>query len=186
MRIFLATATENLVNNYTPFYQIHQLVIETGNTHTSNWYTPQENNKIKPLEITSDIAEKIKKMIIKSDLMIAEISIPSFGLGYHVCLAQMYKIPIICLYHSKYIKNISPTLKSMMNDKFSIYEYNDKNLEEIFKQALEKSIPKRTRFNFNLSQKDYQYLNILAKEHKKTKTDIIHDLISEKIGISKS
>jgi hypothetical protein len=74
----------------------------------------------------------------------------------------------------------------MMDGKFSIYEYNNKNLEEIFMQALEKSIPKRTRFNFNLSQQDYQYLNILAKEEKETKTEIIHKLITEKIRTKNS
>lgn len=184
MRIYLATATSNLINNYTPINQIHQLVLDLKHTHTTNWYKV-EDKKIIPVPSTDKTAEKIKKEIIHSDLMIAEISLPSFGLGYHVCLAKTYHIPVLCLYHTKYKQNISPTLRSMINSNFLLLEYTDQNLSEILSHGLDKLTPKKTRFNFNLSPKDFQYLNLLSQEAKKTKTEIIHDLISEKIQVEK-
>ncbi len=179
MRIYFGTATENIKHNYTPIGRIHQLVLDFGHTHTTNWYRV-ENGKILPINHTTKTAENIKNEIIKSDLMIAEISIPSFGLGYHVCLAKMYQIPVICLYHVKYKENISPTLKSMVKSNFILAEYDDSTLEKILGKSLKQLTPQKTRFNFNLSQKYYQYLNILAKETNKTKTEIIHNLIAEK------
>jgi len=180
MRIYFATATSNLVNNYTPINQIHQLILDLKHTHTTNWYKV-ENKKIIPIPSTNKTAENIKKEILRSDLMVAEMSLPSFGLGYHVCLAKTYHIPVLCLYHSKYKENISPTLKSMISGSFLLLEYNDQNIKEILSQGLDKLTPKKTRFNFNLSPKDFQYLNFLSHEAKKTKTEIIHDLITEKV-----
>lgn len=179
MRIYFGTATENIKHNHTPIARIHQLILDLGHTHTTNWYKV-ENEKITPINHTTKTAENIKNEIIKSDLMIAEISIPSFGLGYHVCLAKMYQIPVICLYHTKYKDNISPTLKSMVKDNFVLEEYDDATLKKILEKSLKQLSPHKTRFNFNLSQKYFQYLNILAKEKNKTKTEIIHDLIAEK------
>jgi hypothetical protein len=66
-----------------------------------------------------------------------------------------------------------------------LLEYDDQNLKEILAQGLEKLTPKKTRFNFNLSPQDYQYLNILAHEAKKTKTGLIHDLINDKMSQEK-
>ena len=143
------------------------------------------DKKIIPIPSTNKTAESIKKEILRSDLMVAEISIPSFGLGYHVCLAKSYHIPILCLYQSKYKENISPTLKSMISNNFLLLEYNNQNLKETLSQGLGKLTPKKTRFNFNLSPKDFQYLNLLSREARKTKTEIIHDLITEKVNIEK-
>jgi hypothetical protein len=184
MRIYLATATTNLVHNYTPINQIHQLILDLKHTHTTNWYQV-EDKKIIPIPSTDKTADKIKKEILRSDLMVAEISLPSFGLGYHVCLAKTYHIPVLCLYYTNYKKNISPTLNSMISSNFMLVEYNDQNLKEILSQGLNKLTPKNTRFNFNLNPKDYQYLNLLSQEAKKTKTEIIHDLITEKIRSEK-
>ena len=184
MRIYLATATSNLVHNYTPMTQLHQFILDLKHTHTTNWYKI-EDKKIIPIPSTNKTAESIKKEILRSDLMVAEISIPSFGLGYHVCLAKSYHIPILCLYQSKYKENISPTLKSMISNNFLLLEYNNQNLKETLSQGLGKLTPKKTRFNFNLSPKDFQYLNLLSREARKTKTEIIHDLITEKVNIEK-
>lgn len=73
----------------------------------------------------------------------------------------------------------------MVKKDFLLFEYNDQNLKEILSQGLDKLTPKTTRFNFNLSPKDYQYLTLLSHEAKKTKTEIIHDLITQKIGPEK-
>jgi len=182
MRIYLATATDNLINNYTPINKIHQMIIDLKHTHTTNWYNIKKQ-KIIPIPSTNKTAENIKNEIIRSDLVVAEISIPSFGLGYHVCLAKTYHIPVLCLYHSKYKKNISPTLKSMINKKFLLAEYSNlKDLKKILIDKLQQLTPKKHRFNFNLSTKDYLNLNILSKDLDKTKTEIIHELIREKIN----
>jgi len=180
MRIYLGTATSNLIHNFTPINQIHQTILDLGHTHTTNWYK-LENKTIVPIPSTNKTAEHIKKEIIRSDLLVAEISIPSFGMGYHVCLAKTYHIPVLCLFHSKYKENISPTLKSMISKDFLLLEYNDQNIREILIQGLTKLTPKKTRFNFNISPEDYRYLNILSHEAKITKTDLIHKLISDKM-----
>ena len=180
MRIYISVATQNIKENLTSADKIHTLVQKYGHTHTASWnvafYEGQQNF---PEERNSDL--RVKNEILRSDLMIAEISIPSFGVGYFVCLAQMYQVPVVCLYHSKYKDNVSAFLKTFSANNFLVLEYDDSNLEQVFCTAVEKSTPKKVRFNFNLRQKSYRYLNVLAKEGHKTKTKVINDIIIEKV-----
>lgn len=186
MRIFLCTATKNINKNFTPVDKIYQLVLKKGHTHTASWFTVNKN-KLKAIPPTLEMEINLKEEIIKSDLMLVEISIPSLGVGFHTCLAKMYRIPTVCLYHSKYKHNVSSYFKAITDNKlFLLLEYNDSNLEKVLTHALQKLTPKKTRFNFNLNPQYYQYLNILAKDHNKTITDILHELIAEKIERSNS
>jgi nucleoside 2-deoxyribosyltransferase len=42
-------------------------------------------------------------LIKQSDIMVAEVSSPSHGVGYEICYAESIDIPIIC-FHLKHIK----------------------------------------------------------------------------------
>jgi len=180
MRIFTSIATTNIRNNFTPVKKIHQIVEKLGNTHTNSWNTCFYQKKPLPSNIGTEV--RIKNEILKSDIMIAEISIPSFGVGYFVSLARIYKIPIVCLFHTKYKKNISVFLSAIIDNNFTLIEYNDKTLEKKLNNFLQSFTPQKKRFNFNLEQRYYQYLQKISKEKKQTITDIIHEIISEKFN----
>jgi hypothetical protein len=179
MRIYTSIATDNLKHNYTPVDKIHQIIIDSGNTHTNSWNTAfYKGTKLPPNKGTE---QRIKNEIFKSDLMIAEISIPSFGVGYFVSLARISKLPIVCLYHSKYKQNTSAFLHTIIDKDFILIEYNDSSLEERLTNALKNFIPKKKRFNFNLDEKYYRQLNRISKEKNTTITDLLHQIISKNL-----
>lgn len=72
-----------------------------------------------------EIFERDIKWLDESDVVIAEVSNPSLGVGYEICYALEHRIPTLCLYQPgifvsrMIIGNTSPYL--------SLYEYPDEN-----------------------------------------------------------
>ena len=56
-----------------------------------------------------------------SDIIIAEVTIPSLGVGYEIGLAQMMKKPILCLYRKQKNRYISAML--LGNDNIDCHYY---------------------------------------------------------------
>lgn len=65
--------------------------------------------------------------IKESDFIVAEVTNPSFGVGYEVKYAEMLNKPILCLY-KKSDKRISAMING--NRKLDVYSYN--TIEEIY------------------------------------------------------
>ena len=38
-------------------------------------------------------------LLVRSDALIAEVTVPSTGVGYEICRALVRKIPVLCLYN---------------------------------------------------------------------------------------
>ena len=64
--------------------------------------------------------------IIKSDVLIAEVSTPSLGVGYELGKAESLGKRILCLYHIPSPNNLSAMVSG--NDSFTVKHYE--NLEE--------------------------------------------------------
>lgn len=61
-----------------------------------------------------------KKIIEEADLFIAEVSVPSLGLGIEIGRAEQIGKKILCIYNNEY--NLSKSLKFVKTD---IIEYED-------------------------------------------------------------
>jgi nucleoside 2-deoxyribosyltransferase len=89
-------------------------------------------NKLKPKEIFKRDIEWLKKC----DVVIAEASNPSLGVGYEICYAMEHQIPTLCIYQSgiflsrMIVGNTSPylTLFEYQNER-SLYQKLDKFLK---------------------------------------------------------
>lgn len=175
MRIFLSTATENYIKNITLMKGILDILFKSGHTQTNSYASFMLLNR-KSKKVAGE-AKKMREAIRKSDLLLAEISLPSLGVGYNICLAQYYQLPIVCLCKKEYKKNIPDFIKNFNGQHIKIIEYTNLDLKNKLKKALILATPKKIRFNMNLGQDANNLLNILSKELKKNKTEIINDLI---------
>ncbi|MGL4497692.1 MAG: hypothetical protein ACRCU2_01400 [Planktothrix sp.] len=104
---------------------------------------PIQNPDITPREVF----EMDKTQVLNSDLVIAYLGSPSFGVGMELAYAEMHNIPIILLYERG--KNISrfprgiPTVIAEIQ--FNDYEEALEQLEHFLKQwKLNRSIPPST------------------------------------------
>ena len=85
----------------------------------------------------NDVFESLVNRIKRADLIFAEITVPSLGVGYELGYADSQDKRIICVYD----KNITPKVTTMLrgNKKLKIIPYTDideiiNNLENILKE----------------------------------------------------
>ena len=75
-----------------------------------------------------------KNIIENSDLFIAEVSVPSLGLGIEIGRAEQIGKKILCIYNNEY--NLSKSLKFVKTD---IIEYEDeKDMVKKLKEYIQK------------------------------------------------
>lgn len=114
--------------------------------HASKWeykeklYEPIKNSKIYEenevfLPHDSENAINSKEQIKESDLVIAEVSVPTIGLGIELGWAEYTETPILCIYKKGY--EYSSSLKFITKN---IIEYDDeqdmiKKIEEFLKEC---------------------------------------------------
>lgn len=106
----------------------------SGFNYKDELYKPLRNsnlynthNFILPHEKRGD-AVNSKKIISECDLVIAEVSYPSTGLGIELGWAEMIKIPVICLHRES--RKISSSLPVLFENIIS-YKSEDNLLEKI-------------------------------------------------------
>ena len=68
------------------------------------------------------IFERDVKWLKSSDVMVADVTMPSLGVGYEIGFAETLDIPILCLFNPKYKKALSAMVSG--NKKLICKEYN--------------------------------------------------------------
>lgn len=124
-----------------------------------------------------DRFKELKKSIKEADLLILEVSIHSLSMGYWLQKAIELNKPVIALY----LKDYDPKfLEGVKDDKFQLIEYEESEIEEVLKEAIEKAIQSQdTRFNFFISPSHQAYLDWIAKERKIPRSVFLRRLIDE-------
>jgi nucleoside 2-deoxyribosyltransferase len=119
--------------------------------------------------------------IAKADVIIAEITQPSFGVGYQVAYAVQLKKPVLILRRKDANKD---SFASGINNVNAHYqEYEDKTLEKITEKFLDDNdiATKDMRFNFFIDRKIYNYLRWSALRTGRTKAAILRELVEREI-----
>ena len=63
------------------------------------------------------------KWLQSADIVVAEVTTPSLGVGYELGIAEKLNIPVLCLYRQKYEKNLSAMVKG--NTIFTCRKYKE-------------------------------------------------------------
>ena len=80
-----------------------------------------------------DIFYRDRKWLNSADVLLAEVSTPSLGVGYEIGIAEAQRKPILCLYKKSIDKRLSAMIKGNNYIKFN--EYQDiNNIKDILKK----------------------------------------------------
>lgn len=121
--------------------------------------------------------KELTRMKKTADLVIAEISKQSLGIGQEIALALSMNKPVIGLYEKGHKPHV---LRDEGGDLLLLSEYTDKNLVEIIDDALEyASSHQDVRFNFFISPAIGNYLDWIAKEKKIPRSVYLRTLIEK-------
>lgn len=133
MNIYFAGAIRGGREKVNDYVKIVNKLQEIGNVLTTHVADTNLSNKGENNLSLKEIYDRDVEWLKSSELIVAEISIPSLGIGYELGLAESLGKKVICLYDI----NSDKTLSAMIggNDNFEIVKYN--SIDEVL-EYLEK------------------------------------------------
>ncbi len=86
-----------------------------------------------------DVYSRDMKWLRAADLVVAEVTVPSLGVGYELGMATSLRKPTLCLYHeSKDLSALSNLIRGVREPEFSVRLYeSDTQVEIIISEFLE-------------------------------------------------
>lgn len=86
-----------------------------------------------------EIFERDLTWLRRADVIVAEVSTPSLGVGYEIAMAEQLGKPVLCLHHELHDRRLSAMLAG--NPRLVVREYRssvelEKHLEEFFSVSI--------------------------------------------------
>jgi len=128
--------------------------------------------------------ERILKWINQCDVVVAESSYPSMGVGYEISLALEKSKPVVVLYEEGHAPHLLEGLKS---DKLLVLKYELDDIKGVIEDAIDYASDQAdTRFNFFISTKHQNYLDWIAKVKKTPRAVHLRRLLEKDMEVNKS
>lgn len=157
------------------YEKIAKCIDQAGGKILFNWL--RDKKKLSPQEVFNEATEGIKS----ADVLVAEISIPSTGVGQQIAYSISNKIPVIALVN-KDAKKPSRFTLGTESELLHIINYDEANLTNQLKNIFEKlRTQKFIKFNFISTRKINDYLEIKSKKLNLSKSEFLRSLIDAKI-----
>jgi len=116
----------------------------------------------------------------QADLVMFEVSSPSFGVGQEMDYALRENKQVVALYTSG---NNPHLLLDEGSDHLVLAEYSLKNLRKVLREAMEQSQNKMdVRFNFFIPQTMIRYLDWISKTRKLPRAVFLRGLVEEEMA----
>ena len=127
MNIYFAGAIRGGRERVNDYARIVKKLQEYGEVLTVHVADSNLGNKGEKDLTAKQIYERDIEWLKKSDLVIAEVSIPSLGIGYELGTAEKFGKKVICFYDNNSKTNLSAMIGG--NENFTIVKYN--TIEEV-------------------------------------------------------
>ena len=80
-------------------YRFMYDMLEEAGAEVLCWHVADpELEKVEMRMTEEEIYARDMNLLVKSDALIAEVTVPSTGVGYEICRALVQGIPVLCLY----------------------------------------------------------------------------------------
>lgn len=80
-------------------YRFMYDVLEEAGAEVLSWHVADPELEEKESKMTEqEIYDRDMGLLERSDALIAEVTVPSTGVGYEICRALVRKIPVLCLH----------------------------------------------------------------------------------------
>ncbi len=74
-------------------------ILKEAGSEVLSWHVADpELEKTEMTMTEEEIYIRDMNLLVKSDALIAEVTVPSIGVGYEICGALVQEIPVLCLY----------------------------------------------------------------------------------------
>jgi len=186
INVHFITAKKNVVNDIETLRNISNIITDQKHHLLDDWVEAAYERRVnkKDDSLTGDwskIYSSNIENIAKADVVIAETTYDTFGVGYQVAVAVHQKKPVLLLRHEDAQADSYAT--GVIDAWVQRASYNDDNLESVLKKFLDENdiITKDMRFNFFIDRQIYNYLRWSALRTGKTKAEILRELVTREI-----
>lgn len=190
MLVHFAAPQQNILEEIEHYRKIVKTIHEHGDSLTRDWLEPAFEVASKKGDFTGldwqAVYKENMEALARADVVIADVTLSNFAIGYMVAVGVQQKKPTLVLYKEK---SVVGTMASGMDESLvTLQEYDEKNLEEVVSNFLEKNRidTKDMRFNFFIDRPIYNYLRWAAYKTGKTKAEILRELVAREIDKSNS
>ena len=136
MKIFFAGSIRGGRQLIPTYLYIIRFLKSRDYTVISEHVAAEGLEKVEATMTEQEIYEKDANWIEESDCVVAEITVPSIGVGYEICHAIKHKKPVLCVYQEG--ANASAMVLGNSTGYVTAKSYSDKKqLEEILLEFLE-------------------------------------------------
>jgi hypothetical protein len=185
MLVYFVASRKDITKNIGKLRRFVDLIHAEGHTFALDWIEPiyaSEKRGVKARDIDWPVLYKdTVEAITRADVVIAETSVQSFGVGYQVALAIQLKKPTLLL--QKEDSDSFVFASGIPQQNATHKTYDDAGLPDIIKDFLSENDiqSKDMRFNFFIDRKIYNYLRWTSAKSGRTKAEILRDLVEKEI-----
>lgn len=188
MKVFFAFSTLRLDVNINSYKKIVDFIVGDKNKLTVDLIAKAIREKEKSRlpnkkENTKQFHKEAIGGIGEADCVVAEVSLPSSGVGFQVGHALFLKKPVLCIYSKEFGNKNPPKVISSMNSPFlKISPYTGDTVKSVVHEFFE-NLPKRylMKFNFIITPEIEEYLNWIHNKTGKSRSEILREKVVEKI-----
>ena len=171
------SASSSHTQDFDLYQKIARSINEAGGKILQNWL--DDKKKSTPNEIFEEATDAIQQ----ADVLIAEISTPSIGVGQQISYAIENKINVIALVN-KGAKKPSRFTLGDQSKLLSIVEYKIEDLAKLLAAKFERlNIQKFVKFNFISTREINNYLDQVGKDKNLSKSEVLRNIVIEKIKL---
>lgn len=173
LHIYFSASSSKLEERKPLYLEILNTIGSLGAKITYNWLLDRE--KLRPEEIFEKASEGIKE----ADVVVAEISYPSIGVGQQITLALSWKIPVVAIYQ-KSKPQTSRFALGMKSPYLTLKQYKKDNLEKVLKESFDEVVKKQfVKFNFISTKEINDYLENKSSSSGVSKSQLLRRVIRE-------
>lgn len=141
MKIYFAGAIYGGREKLNTYIKIQKIIENLGHEfltkHVTGVGIATEESKFR--RTPQDSFKRNLNLMSQADCLIAEITLPSLGVGYEIAYAlHVEKIPVLALYEKDKEHQVSAMMRGNTTFRYQIVGYKEKDLEQIIKGFLEK------------------------------------------------
>jgi len=184
INVHLIASKSNILSNVDTMRSIVGVIRKNGHELVDNWVDEVYEKRVEKNDASVDwssIYASNLENIAKADIIIAETSFNSFGVGYQVAVAVQQKKPTLLLRHEDAETDAFAT--GVVDSWVQRASYNEKSLPGLLEKFLSDNdiTTKDMRFNFFIDRSIYNYLRWSALKTGKTKAEVLRELVQREI-----
>lgn len=185
MKIWFGTTTAEWMIYREYYFAIRSYLLEIHCQLVFDWMERADKfyqTTFKDRNLKQIVAE-ITQAIDESDGVIIEYTTPNFSSSHQINYALSKKKPVLVMRLKKDNPRFNDSyLEAIQSPNLFIRDYIKGNYKQIIDEFLEfiEIEPGKHRYNIVLGEKEREYLDLASKQYKKSRSQIIRELINEK------